>query len=339
MRNPSFDVSIEGTLVFSWRSPWPEPIARSGAYADLFFPSFDGSADLCFYSIATDPPVVASIEIFQIDPLAYDGATAGSDFVLVNYGRLSCGSSLFGPGFTKHSDLFGRVWQSDAEFRDPKVKVKVLSPGGRNVLGSAHAPNYFPPQLYLTAVTTDQAAAVLEYQLQVDTRLDYMVWFHFAEIDSSVNAAGKRVFDIIINGRNVSRIDIFKAVGGFAAFDWHYVVKNLTTSPLSLKLAPVVGKPIISGLENYAMVPVDLASLPSQGEFRGLKEKIFLVIYVLMLLRVYGGSASAMRSLKESLKIPDRMGWNGDPCAPTTWDAWEGVTCHRTEAGLVITQL
>jgi len=46
-----------------------------------------------------------------------------------------------------------------------------------------------------------------------------------------------------------------------------------------------------------------------------------------------------MKALKESLKIPARMGWNGDPCAPRAWDAWEGVTCHRGDKGLVITQL
>ncbi|KAG0461660.1 hypothetical protein HPP92_021957 [Vanilla planifolia] len=313
MRNPSFDVSIEGTLVFSWRSPWPEPVARVGAYADLLAPVSDGSVDLCFYSLATDPPVVGSIELFQIDALAYDAATVGDDFILVNYGRLSCGSALFGPGFTNHSDVFGRVWQSDGDFRNPSVKVKALSSGGRQVRGGAHAPNYFPAQLYLTAVTPAQPGVGLEYLLSVDTRLDYMVWFHFAEIDSGVNAAGKRIFDIVINGKNVVRIDIFKAVGGFTAFDWHYIVKNLTTTPLSLKLVPVVGKPIICGIENYAMVPLDLTSVPSQ--------------------------AKAMRALKDSLRIPDRMGWNGDPCAPTAWDAWEGVTCHRLGGGLVITQL
>lgn len=49
----------------------------------------------------------------------------------------------------------------------------------------------------------------------------------------------------------------------------------------------------------------------------------------------------AMRSLKESLKVPDRMGWNGDPCAPTSWDAWEGVTCHtnKGESALVVSQM
>lgn len=49
----------------------------------------------------------------------------------------------------------------------------------------------------------------------------------------------------------------------------------------------------------------------------------------------------AMRALKESLRVPDRMGWNGDPCAPTNWDAWEGITCHpnKDETALVISQM
>ena len=50
---------------------------------------------------------------------------------------------------------------------------------------------------------------------------------------------------------------------------------------------------------------------------------------------------ATIEELKKSLRVPDRMGWNGDPCAPTAWDAWEGVTCHRSKDGrvLVITQL
>ncbi|KAM0945841.1 putative transferase [Dioscorea sansibarensis] len=312
---PSFDVSVEGTLVFSWRSPWLDTLPRTGAYSDLFVHVADGLADVCFYSIATDPPVIASLEIAQVDPLSYDSTTTGLDLILVNYGRLSCGSELFGPGFTNHTDRFWRVWQSGAEFREPNVKIKALSSGGRRVFGTDQAPNYFPPWLYQTAITTISADAALEYLLPVDTRLDYMLWFHFAEIDSGVNAAGRRVFDVLINEKNVTRIDIFKEVGGFTAFKWHYVAENLTSSPLSVKLVPVIGKPIMSGLENYAMVPLDLFTVPKQ--------------------------VAAMRALKESLRIPDRMGWNGDPCAPSTWDAWEGVTCHHSEdrLSLVVTQL
>ena len=44
----------------------------------------------------------------------------------------------------------------------------------------------------------------------------------------------------------------------------------------------------------------------------------------------------AMKALKESLRVPDRMGWNGDPCAPSNWDAWEGVSCQHDKNGTVL---
>ncbi|RWW89357.1 hypothetical protein BHE74_00001695 [Ensete ventricosum] len=266
LRTPSFDVSFEGTLVFTWRSPWPEAAAaRSGAYADFIAAVPDGDADLCFYSIATDPPVIASVEVSAIHPLAYGAASTGVDLILVNYGRLTAGSSLFGPGFTNDSDAFSRVWQPDAYFRRRDVPVKALSTAGHHILGANQAPNYFPVKLYETAVTTVNSGDALVYLLPVDTRLDYMVWFHFAEIDSGVTMAGQRVFDVLIGGENSTRIDIYKEVGGFTAFKWHYIVENLTSTPLVVKLVPVVGKPIICGLENYAVVPLDLATVPSQS--------------------------------------------------------------------------
>lgn len=48
-----------------------------------------------------------------------------------------------------------------------------------------------------------------------------------------------------------------------------------------------------------------------------------------------------MKALKDSLRVPARMGWNGDPCAPTTWNAWEGVLCRTSKDGnaLVISQM
>lgn len=50
---------------------------------------------------------------------------------------------------------------------------------------------------------------------------------------------------------------------------------------------------------------------------------------------------TAMRALKESLRVPGRMGWNGDPCAPTSWDAWEGIVCrhNKDKNALVISQM
>lgn len=106
--------------------------------------------------------------------------------------------------------------------------------------------------------------------MPVDARLDYMVWFHFAEIDLSVNKPGQRVFDVMINEQNVSREDIFKQVGSFAAYSWYYIVRNLNTTTLSVKLVPVVGAPIICGVENYAIVTTDLSTDPDEGTYMGI---------------------------------------------------------------------
>lgn len=249
-----------------------------------------------------------------MDPTSYDASNLGNDTVLINYGRLSCGQNQWGPGLSNDTDLAWRSWQSDAKFRSRNTKgVKVISTT-RVVAGTSVKPNYFPMKLYQNAVTVG-SSGVLEYELNVDAKLDYLLWFHFAEIDSKVTKAGQRVFDVHVNGVNVNRIDVYKAVGRFKAHDWHYVAKNLSNTLLTLKLVPVVGEAILSGLETYAMVPNDLATVPDQ--------------------------VLAMRALKDSLRIPVRMGWNGDPCAPTTWDAWEGVTCRTNRDGnaLVISQI
>ncbi|KAM4082832.1 hypothetical protein ACB094_08G010500 [Castanea mollissima] len=314
--SPSFDASVEGTLVYSWRSPWPESLARDGAYSDLFAYVTDGQADFCFYSIATDLPVIGSLQINQIDPNSYDAASIGHSFILVNYGRLTCGSPQWGPGFTNDTDYFGRSWQSDYSFQShiASSSSALRKIGTNNAISGANTPpNYFPAKLYQTAVTTD--GGEIQYDLEVDAKLDYLLWFHFAELDSSVSKEGQRVFDVLVNGNNVNRIDIYKEVGGFAAYTWSYTLKNLSSTVLTVRLVKVVGSPVISGLENYALVPADLSTVPDQ--------------------------VVAMRALKDSLRVPDRMGWNGDPCAPTSWDAWEGVTCHLNKDGksLVISQI
>lgn len=266
--SPSFDVSVQGNVVFQWRSPWDETSSRAGAYSDLFFTVSDDEADVCFYSIATDSPVIASLELTQIDPASY---LANDTSILVNYGRFSSGSDQWGPGFSNDTDRFGRSWQSDSHFRSKVAgrttgaTVKAIS-AIKNIVNVDRAPNYFPLKLYQSAVTViGEGGEFLEYLLTVDAKLDYLLWFHFAEIDVSVNKAGKRVFDVVVNGENVSRVDIFKEVGNFAAYDFKYAVKNLSNTELSVRLVPVVGAPVICGLENYAIIPPDLKTLPAQG--------------------------------------------------------------------------
>ncbi|RYR56501.1 hypothetical protein Ahy_A05g022199 isoform B [Arachis hypogaea] len=316
---PSFDVSVRSTIVFSWRSPWPSSLSRRGAYSDLLAssPSDADAVPVCFYSFATDPPVISSLEVFSVDPNSYDAAsTATTDIVLVNYGRLSCGSGQWGPGFSADSDRFGRSWQADSDYRTANSDKFVAVSTKYGIKGTDQKPNYFPEKLYQTAVTTaEEEGGVIEYELSVDAKLDYLLWLHFAEIEGKVRKAGERVFDVWVNDENLTRIDIYRSVGGFAAYTWHHTVKNLSSSVLSVKLKGVKGAPLICGVENYALVPNDPSTVPQQ--------------------------AVAMKALKDSLRIPERMGWNGDPCAPTNWDAWEGVTCRMSKdnTGLVISQI
>ncbi|KAH9616676.1 hypothetical protein KSS87_020649 [Heliosperma pusillum] len=313
---PSFEVSVQNTVVFSYKSPWPESISSDGGYSDLLAFVDGTEANVCFYSIATDPPIIGTLEVIEIDPTAYDSATVGNDSVLVNYARLSCGQDQWGPGFSNDTDFFSRSWDSDAKFRSSNIKGISVITTTNDISGVNQKPNYFPLKLYQSGVTLSSDKGVLEYELSVDAKLDYLLWFHFAEMDPRTTKAGQRVFDVLINGANVNRIDVFKAAGGrLKAYSWHYVAKNLSSTTLTVKLNPVVGVPILNGLENYAIVPADLATVPEQ--------------------------VVAMRALKESLRVPDRMGWNGDPCAPATWDAWEGVTCRANKEGnaLVISQI
>ncbi|CAO2830046.1 unnamed protein product [Amaranthus hypochondriacus] len=312
---PSFEVSVQGTVVFSYKSPWRESVAADGSYSDLIAYVPDDEARVCFYSIATDPPIIGTLEVIEIDSASYNfSSDLGNKTILVNYGRLSCGQHHWGPGLTNDTDIAWRLWQSDNSFLSKNSKgVKVISTI-REIAGANQKPNYFPMKLYQSCVTVG-VSGVLEYELYVDAKLDYLLCFHFAEITAQVTKAGQRQFDVLVNGVNVNRFDVFKSVGGFKAFDWHFVAKNLNSTTLTVKLIPVVKEPILCGLELYAIVPNDLATDPNQ--------------------------VMAMRALKDSLRVPDRMGWNGDPCAPTTWNAWEGVTCRSNKDGnaLVISQI
>ncbi|KAI7733033.1 hypothetical protein M8C21_029826 [Ambrosia artemisiifolia] len=113
----------------------------------------DSDIDVCLYSKATDPPVIGSIKVIRIDPDAYDPVLTGNDSsVLVNYGRLTCGSNQWGSGFSNDTDLFGRAWQSDAKFRSSLVGIRSVT-AVRNVSGTGVRPNYFPAKLYGSAVT------------------------------------------------------------------------------------------------------------------------------------------------------------------------------------------
>lgn len=56
----SFDVSVEGTVVFSWWYPLTDDNSNFSAYSDLYAYIHNGVATICFYSIGTDVQVIGS---------------------------------------------------------------------------------------------------------------------------------------------------------------------------------------------------------------------------------------------------------------------------------------
>ncbi|CAM6091323.1 unnamed protein product [Calypogeia fissa] len=311
---PNFDVSVENTVVFSWRYPWTGSIADVGAYSDLTTYVQDGELSACFYSLSTDAPLIGALEVVEVDPLSYDSPTTGQNVILVNYGRLTGGNTSFGAGLTNDTDVGGRAWEVDTNYSPTSKQVLTTIESIRN---SNVAPNYFPTRLYQSArVLQMQPNPVIEYYFSVDSSSDYMVWMHFAEIDPTISAPKQRVFEIEVNDLVAyQNVDIFAAVGNYAAYDLNYTVKNLSDTLLHLKFTATAGLPLICGLEVLAILPIEIATDPAEG--------------------------LAMQNLKTSLQIPDRMGWNGDPCAPSTWDAWDGVSCTLVNDGksLVISHI
>ena len=101
------------------------------------------------------------------------------------------------------------------------------------------------PALYRTARYSESGR--LDYQCHVPDG-KYTVNLKFAEILHF--AAGRRVFDITLNGtRTSSRFDIFAAAGGAnKAFDLRYPV-TVTDGQIAIALTALIDRPMINALE------------------------------------------------------------------------------------------
>lgn len=57
--------------------------------------------------------------------------------------------------------------------------------------------------------------------------------------------AEQRVFDVLENGENVTRVEVYKEFWGFGAYDFNFVINNSSITALTVWL--VVGIPVICG--------------------------------------------------------------------------------------------
>ncbi|KAI4299409.1 hypothetical protein L6164_032876 [Bauhinia variegata] len=296
---PLFDISIEGTQIYSLKSGWTNEDDQSFSSAQVFLTG--GSVSICFHSTGHGDPAILSIEILQIDDNAYNfGPQFGQGIILRTVKRLSCGfgQSKFDKDYG--GDPWGgdRFWHHIRSFgQDSDHPISVETRIKQASLG----PNFYPGTLYRSALVSTDALSDLSYTLDVDPNRNYSIWLHFAEIDSSVGV-GQRVFDIIANGDVVFEdVDIVKLSG-----DSYTALVLNTTVPvngrtLTLTLSPKEGHAIINAIEVFEII---------MAESKTLSDEV-----------------SALQTLKKRLGLPPRFGWNGDPCVPQQ-HPWSGADCQ-----------
>ncbi|XP_073311797.1 receptor-like protein 4 isoform X1 [Primulina huaijiensis] len=299
---PLFDVSVEGTLVYSLQSGWSNHDDERAFFEALIFLK-DGTASLCFHSTGHGDPAILAIEILQIDNRAYYfGKGYGQGMIFRTDRRFSCGAQNPKFGVDYGADSWGgdRFWNSLPTFGQGSDRVITT----RNTIKkTSESPNFYPEALYQTALISSDSQPDLAYTMDVEPTRNYSLWLHFAEIDPSVTGAGQRVFDVLLNGDVAFQdVDIYALTGNISSA----LVLNTTVAvsgrTLTITLHPTKGThAIINAIELFELVLAESKTLPD--EIRTLQR------------------------LKSALGLPPRFGWNGDPCVPQQ-HPWNGVDCQ-----------
>ncbi|KAJ6707091.1 RECEPTOR-LIKE PROTEIN 4 [Salix viminalis] len=298
---PLFDISIEGTQIYTLKSGWINHDDQVFTEAQVFLT--DGTASICFHSTGHGDPAILSIEILQMEDRAYYfGPAWAQGIILRTAARLSCGNGQPKFDVDYSGDRWGgdRFWSPVQTFGQGFDVARSTKSG---IKKASNAPNFYPEALYQTALVSTNTKQDLAYTMDVEPNRNYSIWLHFAEIDSSVTAAGQRVFDILINDVVVfEEVDIVKMSGDrYAA-----LVLNTTVAvngrTLTIGFHPKEGShAIINAIEVFEILISESKTLLE--EVRGLQ------------------------SLKSALNLPLRFGWNGDPCVPQE-HPWNGADCH-----------
>ncbi|XP_058096052.1 receptor-like protein 4 [Magnolia sinica] len=298
---PLFDISLEGTQIYSLRSGWTTHDEQSFAEALVFVS--DKSVSSCFHSTGHGDPSILSIEILQVDANAYNfGLQWGSGTILRTVKRLTCGVGK--PAFDE--DYNGNQWGGDRfwvpiqTFGQSSDRIRSTEKG---IKGASVPPNFYPEKLYQSVILSTESQLDLSYSIEVDPKKNYSIWLHFAEIVNGITSEGQRVFDILINGDIAFKnVDIIRMTGEpYAALVLNKTVA-VNGKTLMITLHPAKGHlAIINAIEVFEVIAT---------EFKTSAEEV-----------------RALQSVKNALGLPLRLGWNGDPCVPQQ-HPWSGVDCQ-----------
>lgn len=264
-REPEFEVSLEGTLVYSLSRGWSTVV--DDEYADSLVHVLDGAATVCFHSSGHGNPVVASIEILQIHDNAYSmDSSSPENVIMKTVKRVSAGAEQSGYGSSLQADPWGgdRYWATDQSLFTPGSAVHVQSTM-KNISMYGDAPNAYPQAIYQSATTT-LPSNKLSYTIPVQPNQNYSVWMHFAEIDPSITGPNMRVFNVLANGAPLFPVvDIVKMAGApltALVLNQTVLVEGKT---LTLTFVPMAGEIAVNAFEVYQLIHREIPTAVDNG--------------------------------------------------------------------------
>lgn len=295
-KEPLYDISLEGTLVHSLKQGWASTPDLS--YAEFRAFITDEAATICFHSTGHGNPSVLSIEALQILDDAYN--IKQNYTILKTVRRISCGSKDSKYGVDYSANIWGgdRFWATDKDL-DSGLSMSISTT--KSIDGPSDTPNLVPEAIYQSASKTSPGSG-LSYILDVEPNQNYSIWLYFAEIDPDITEKEQRVFDISVNGNPIfSEFDIIGTAGRpYTGVVLHAFIP-VDGRFLTLTFSPLQGGILVNGFEIFEVI---------RTEYKTTDEEVW-----------------ALQSMKKSLGLPMRLGWNGDPCVPQE-HPWNGVDCQ-----------
>ncbi len=223
-----FSGNLEGKNIFSNYDINKEVGSMTAVIKTYFVDITDGEFNLNF-TASKDQPKISALEILEQDP-----DTPGELITRINSGgpQINIGDKVFNAD--NYYTGAGKKWSNDA-IQDIK--------------------NTDEDDLYLTERSALDSKGSFQYAIPVSDGT-YSLKLHFAEIywgatGGGSNGAGKRIFDLNIEGNNyLSDYDINEEVGTMSA-----VVKTVTIDvsdgELNLNFSASVDQPKVSGFEIF----------------------------------------------------------------------------------------
>jgi len=147
-----------------------------------------------------------------------------------------------GEGFAESK---GKVWSADRGFAN----------GGRTAFNNVPIDLTNNDRLYQSQRYGQAGGPPLVLEFPVTGTGPYRVRLHFAELDAAITQPGMRVFNVNVeNAVTIPSVDVFAKIG-FARALSRIVYVNVDDGALTISFEPVVGVPMIAGVEIIEQEP------------------------------------------------------------------------------------